>query len=489
VRHLSLETIEMDHMKAKRIYVNTMGCQMNVYDSGQIQNRLAPLGFSATDDPAQADLIIVNTCAIRAKAEQKAFSFLGRMAALKEQNPELIIGIGGCVAQQEGQKILSRMPHVDLVFGTHAIRRLPQHIRRIAATRCRVVDVQLAPAISSDDFTIGPVAPSDVSAFVTIMRGCDNFCTYCVVPHVRGRESSRPPEEIVSEIRHLVEQGVREVTLLGQNVNSYGQKEGLCPFDQLLTEVDAIEGLDRIRFTTSHPKDLSAGLMQAFVRLEKLCPHIHLPVQSGSDTVLKRMNRHYDTQHYLKKVERLRQIRPDIAITSDIIVGFPGETESDFEATLQLIRQIGFDGLFAFIYSDRPNAPAARFSVKIEESIKKDRLQKVLACQEAFTTQKNEALVGSIQQILVDGLSKHLFNETGAGPQTERSEINQWSGRTGTNKIVHFLYEASPGSRNQILTGRILELMIDKAMPHSLWGRISPRPGGSSIKGAHTYAA
>jgi len=462
---------------------------MNVYDSGQIQNRLAPLGYAPTGDPADADVIIVNTCAIRAKAEQKAFSFLGRMAALKQHKPELIIGIGGCVAQQEGQKILSRMPHVDLVFGTHAIRRLPQLIRRIAATRCRLVDVKLAPAITPDDFTLGAVASSDISAFVTIMRGCDNFCAYCVVPHVRGRESSRPPEEIISEIRHLVAHGVREVTLLGQNVNSYGQKEGLCSFDQLLAKVNAIEGLERIRFTTSHPKDLSTDLMQAFVRLEKLCPHIHLPVQSGSDAVLKMMNRRYDRRHYLEKVARLRSICPHIALTSDVIVGFPGESEADFEATLNLLRQVAFDGLFAFIYSDRPDAPAARFSGKIEESIKKERLQKVLACQEAFTLQKNQSMVGSIQRILVDGLSKHLSDETEERQFPVPLAGTQWSGRTGTNKIVHFIQEAPHDAGNQLLTGCILELMIDKAMAHSLWGRMLSPPIGSSGKGAQTYAA
>jgi tRNA-2-methylthio-N6-dimethylallyladenosine synthase len=475
-------------MESKKLFINTMGCQMNVYDTRQIRNRLAPLGYSATDDFADADVIIVNTCAIRAKAEQKAFSFLGRLAPLKESNPELIIGIGGCVAQQEGQKILSRMPYVDLVFGTHAIRRLPGLIQRIAATRCRIVDVQMAPAVTPDDFTLGPTPVSDVSAFVTIMRGCDNYCTYCVVPHVRGRESSRPPEEILAEIRHLVDHGVREVTLLGQNVNSYGQKEGLCSFAQLLAMVGGIDGLSRIRFTTSHPKDLSVELMHSFVELEKLCPHIHLPVQSGSDAVLKRMNRRYDSGHYLEKVQRLRQIRPDIAITSDIIVGFPGETEADFQATLHLIRQVGFDGLFAFLYSDRPSAPAARFDDKIEEPIKKSRLQAVLECQEMFTLQKNQALVGSIQSILIDGESKHLGHEDESGPISELPGGTQWSGRTGTNKIVHFLHQDRSDPGNQRLTGYVLELMIEKAMPHSLWGRL-PHPIGSSGKGVQPYAA
>lgn len=459
-------------MGLKKLFINTIGCQMNVYDSGQIQSRLAPLGYEPTDNLAIADVIILNTCAIRAKAEQKAFSFLGRLLPLKETKPELIIAMGGCVAQQEGQKVLSRMPHVDLVFGTHAIRRLPQLIQRIAATRCRIVDIEMAATISADDFTPShPGLSSDVSAFVTIMRGCDNYCTYCVVPYVRGREASRTPDEIVSEIEHLVDHGVREVTLLGQNVNSYGQKEGFCNFAQLLDRVNRIKDLVRIRFTTSHPKDLSEELMLAFNRLEKLCPHIHLPVQSGADAVLKRMNRRYNRQQYLDKIGLLRTIHPDIAITSDIIVGFPGETDEEFEDTMSLIDQVGFDGLFAFIYSDRPNAPAVRFENKIDEAIKKERLQKVLICQEAFTQKKNRALTGSIQEILVDGLSKHLNYISEDRPTHDGKDGMQWSGRTGTNKIVHFMQEAPADAWNQMLTGRTMEIMIEKAMSHSLWGR------------------
>jgi tRNA-2-methylthio-N6-dimethylallyladenosine synthase len=458
-------------MATKKIFINTMGCQMNVYDSGQIQARLAPLGFEPTNDLADADIIIVNTCAIRSKAEQKAFSFLGRLMPLKERRPELIVAMGGCVAQQEGRKVLSRMPHVDLVFGTHAIRRLPQLIQRIAATRCRIVDVEMSPAIKPDDFITDRMTSSDVSAFVTIMRGCDNYCTYCVVPHVRGRESSRTPEEILREIRRLVSHGVREVTLLGQNVNSYGQKEGFCNFAQLIEKVNGIHGLSRIRFTTSHPKDLSEDLMLAFDRIDKLCPHIHLPVQSGADTVLRRMNRRYSSRHYEKMVSRLRVIRPDIAITSDIIVGFPGETEQEFRETLHLIEMIGFDGLFAFVYSDRPNAPSVRFDHKVEENEKKARLQRVLNCQESFTNKKNQALTGSIQKILVDGQSKHLAYDTVDRMISDTRDGVQWSGRTGTNKIVHFMQTAPPEVWNQMLTGRIMEIMIEKAMPHSLWGR------------------
>jgi tRNA-2-methylthio-N6-dimethylallyladenosine synthase len=454
-------------MTTKRLYINTMGCQMNVYDSGQIQNRLAPMGYTPTEELEQADLIIVNTCSIRDKAEQKAFSFLGRLAPLKQSNPGLIIGMGGCVAQQEGRRVLKRMPHVDLVFGTHAIARLPKIIERIQSLRCRVVDIDISETISENDFMTGPFPRTDASAFVTIMRGCDNYCTYCIVPYVRGRESSRPMGDILDEIRQLVDRGVREVTLLGQNVNSYGQKEGFGSFSRLLEQVHGIEKLERIRFTTSHPKDLSTDLIRSFRSLGKLCRHIHLPVQSGSDRVLKRMNRRYTREQYFDKVSQLRQTCPEIAITSDIIVGFPGETEQDFEATLSLIDEVDFDGLFAFVYSDRPNAPSVRFQDKVDESVQKRRLQRVLACQGGHTLNKNQALVGTIQQILVDG----------GGDQRDRSDPGnhngslQWTGRTSTNKIVHFIQEAPQLSDNQMLTGQLLRIMIEEALPHCLVGR------------------
>jgi tRNA-2-methylthio-N6-dimethylallyladenosine synthase len=465
------------------LYMHTMGCQMNVYDSGQIRNRLAPMGYTLTEDPSRADLIILNTCSIREKAEQKAFSFLGRLAPLKQENPELIIAIGGCVAQQEGERILGRMPFIDLIFGTQAIARLPQHIARIRRGRCRLVDVRMSEVIEPEDYLSGPLPQSDVSAFVTIMRGCDNYCTYCVVPYVRGRETSRPPEDIVREIRHLVEGGVREVTLLGQNVNSYGLKEGLCTFAELLARVDDIEGLARIRFTTSHPKDLSMELMQAFGRLEKLCRHIHLPVQSGSDAVLKRMNRRYTRADYLEKVARLRAICPEIAITSDIITGFPGETDGDFDATCDLIQQVGFDGLFAFVYSDRPNAPAVRFDRKVTEAVKKARLNTVLEQQAAATLSKHQSLVGTVQRILVDGPGK---------PQDlQAPEDRRWSGRTSANKIVHFSYGGPMYSESQWLTGRLMDIMIEKALPHCLSGRLTQEPAHVEVneKGDHGYAA
>ncbi len=478
-------------MRTKFLFINTMGCQMNVYDSSQIQNRLAAMGYTPTEQLEMADVILVNTCSIRDKAEQKAFSFLGRLAPLKARKPGLIIGIGGCVAQQEGRRILKRMPYVDLVFGTHAIGRLPQLIKRISETRCRVVDVAVSEQISTDDYALGYHPPSGVSAFVTIMRGCDNYCTYCVVPYVRGRESSRTADDILAEIRHLVSKGVREVTLLGQNVNSYGQKEGMDSFARLLEQVNAVEGLERIRFTTSHPKDLSNELIGVFGSLDKLCHHIHLPVQSGSDRVLRRMNRRYTREKYMERVARLRTICPDIALTSDIIVGFPGETDRDFEATLSLIRDIGYDGLFAFIYSDRPNVPAARFRGKVAEHVKKERLQAILECQEYFTLQRNRQLVGTVEEILVDGIHA---GKAGGGAHSAAQDGPgglQWSGRTTTNKIVHFDARAGQFSDNEMLTGRLLPIMIEKAMPHCLWGRPSTPEDQIRLqgKGERTHAA
>ena len=290
----------------KFLYINTIGCQMNVYDSEQMVRRLLPLGYEISPSMEAADLIIVNTCAIREKAEQKAFSFLGRLTALKRKKPELIICVGGCVAQQEGRLILARVPNVDLVFGTHALNRLPEHILKISLKRCRISDVEMTQEIMEFPPGSKPAVEDDITRFVTIMRGCNNYCTYWVVPHVRGPEISRRPENVINEIRDLVEAGVKEVTLLGQNVNSYGIKEGLCSFPELLKLVNEIDGLFRIRFTTSHPKDLSEGLISAFAGLEKLCGHIHMPVQSGSNSVLERMNRKYTREHYIATIERLR---------------------------------------------------------------------------------------------------------------------------------------------------------------------------------------
>jgi tRNA-2-methylthio-N6-dimethylallyladenosine synthase len=471
-------------MKDKKLYINTIGCQMNVYDSDRIARVLAPVGYRTTDTLEAADLVIVNTCAIRAKAEQKAFSFIGRLAKMKRRNPDLLIGVGGCVAQQEGDAILSRMPHVDLVFGTHAIPRLPRIVGKVTANRTRVVDVVASDGIDEIDLAGGFQNDGQVSRFVTIMQGCDNYCTYCVVPYVRGAEMSRHPDQILSEIQSLVRSGMREVTLLGQNVNSYGRKEGLPSFAALLEQVNDVEGLRRIRFTTSHPKDLSEDLMAAFGKLDKLCPHIHLPVQSGSDRVLKRMNRKYTRQIYLDRVERLRRIRPDIAVTSDFIVGFPGESPADFEDTLSLVETVAFDSIFAFMYSDREIAPASRFKTKIDENEKKDRLQKLLTTQEKITLAKNRMLVGTHQEIMVEGGS------TRPGLAESVDEGPQWSGRTPGNKIVNFSLggDATPAPPPRV--GEMVDVSIEKAFSHSLRGGLVRRePSQDCSGGEECHAA
>ena len=473
-------------MKSKLLYVSTIGCQMNVYDANQIAGELSPLGYTGTDAIESADMVIVNTCTIREKAEQKAFSFLGRLAKIKIANPSLIVAVGGCVAQQEGETILKRMPHVDLVFGTHAIFRLPEMVRRIESTRCRIVDVRLSDTIEVDGPVVGPVTDGQVSAFVTIMRGCDNYCTYCVVPHVRGREASRHPDRIIEEIQLRVEQGVREVTLLGQNVNSYGNKEGLCSFAELLARVNGVGGLERIRFTTSHPKDLSDDLIRTFGRLEKLCHHIHLPVQSGNDEVLKRMNRRYSRSTYLERIAGLRAACPDIAITSDFIVGFPGETDHQFQATLDLIETVRYDGLFAFMYSDRPSAPAAAFSGKIAESVKKERLQALLNLQDKITREKHQAIVGQTVRILVEGPSRGLKSDD---TDTASPPI-RWSGRASSNHIIHFAVPDDLLGKKELLTGAFADIMIEGAYAHSLWGRLIHVPKNAAPgKGDTTIAA
>jgi tRNA-2-methylthio-N6-dimethylallyladenosine synthase len=473
-------------MKNKKLYINTIGCQMNVYDSQQIAERLQHIGFVVQTRVEEADLVILNTCSIREKAEQKAFSFLGRLAKMKREKPRLMVGVCGCVAQQEGQKIIERMPHVDFVLGTQAIERLPAAIQRIERHHCRIVDVDMAQEIQETVDIPAPAKPQEVSRFVTIMRGCDNYCTYCVVPYVRGRETSREPENIINEIKLLVESGVREVTLLGQNVNSYGQKQDLCDFPALLKRINDVDGLFRLRFTTSHPKDLSDDLIAAFQSMEKLCHHIHLPVQSGSNDVLARMNRRYTREAYLEMVTKLRTTCPEIAITSDIIVGFPGETRADFEQTKALIRQVEFDSLFAFIYSDRPNAPSGRFKKKVAEQEKKQRLQEIFDLQAGITQKIHARMKGTIQDVLVEGTSKQQAGENrGRAPDTV-----QWTGRTSGNKIVNFVQNRVSPADTGIEVGGMARVRIEKTFPHSLWGRVVTCDSGHTpAKGEESYAA
>ena len=457
----------------KSLFIHTIGCQMNVYDSERMAAALCACGYTAAFSWEDADLVIVNTCSVRAKSEQKAFSLLGRLESAKRRRPGMIVGVAGCVAQQEGARLLARAPHVDLVIGTRAVQRLVDLVRRAEAGERPVVDVDLAaPAADAPEPPPAPAQTSGgISRFVTIMRGCDNFCAYCVVPHVRGRETSRRPEAILAEVRGAVADGAREITLLGQNVNSYGAKEGLCSFAELLTRVNAVEGLARIRFTTSHPKDLTRELIGAFGRLDQLCPHIHLPVQSGSDRILERMNRRYTRAHYLDIISKLRDSCDQIAVTTDMIVGFPGETRAEFEATLDLMRQVQFDSLFAFIYSDRPKAPSTLLPDKVPFTEKRERLQELLRLQDAITRRKNAALVGTVQEVMAEGFSKRQA----AGGERESSA--QWTGRTPGNKVVNFDVDDAPAGSGDIRPGRLVPVRIERVLAHSLRG---VRVGGTA---------
>jgi tRNA-2-methylthio-N6-dimethylallyladenosine synthase len=432
---------------ARHYFIATMGCQMNEYDSDQVGQLLQHRDFLATADPKKADLIIINTCAVRAKPEQKAYSLLGRMIALKKRNPRLIVGIMGCIAQQRGSILLDRFPGLDFVLGTKEIGKLPEILNRLEqGTKVFAADLsQMStfPAVRSGYFA------GRVKSFVTIMEGCNNFCTYCVVPYVRGREVSRPPEDILNETTALVAQGVKDVTLLGQNVNSYryGRDDG-DGFPSLLRRANAIDGLQRIRFTTSHPKDLSDELIQCFSELEKLCPHVHLPFQAGSNRILKAMKRGYTREHYIRLTEKLRNTRPDVAITSDVMVGFPGETERDFEFTIDLVRRIEFDNLYSFKYSDRAGTRAEKMGPKISETEKASRLDALQNLQKAISLSKNKVLVGSTVQVLVEGPSKRE---------------NQMTGRTGTNKVTNFSCDIKA-------LGSIINVSVKRCSPNSLWG-------------------
>ena len=457
-------------MVPKRVYIVTMGCQMNVYDSEQMERSLESLNYSPTSHMDKADLIILNTCSIREKAEHKVYSYLGRLARMKRQRPDLIIGVGGCVAQQEGYRLIERAPHVDMVFGTLAVKRLVGLMEQVETGTSPVVDVDQTGTVEPSHKAPSASQAGRATAYVTIMSGCDNFCTYCVVPYVRGREVSRTPGGIVEEIEQLVARGVQEVTLLGQNVNAYGLINGQgCDFPTLLEKVARVKGLKRLRFTTSHPKDLSDQLIGAFARLETLVPHIHLPVQCGADRILKRMNRGYTRDYYLARIEKLRQARPEIALTSDIIVGFPGEEEKDFDETLSLVKAVGFDNLYTFKYSDRPKTLAARFSPKVSDAVKRERFARLLALQSQMTLDKHRSLLGTIQEVLVEGTSKKMGH--------------QMTGRTPCNKVVNF----SDGTAR---VGHLVSVEIVDAFSHSLLGSpVTDSRPHSGHKGGILHAA
>ncbi len=435
----------------KYLHIRTFGCQMNVQDSEQMAELLKDRGYQKTADEKKADLIIVNTCSIREKAEQKAYSLLGRFRRLKQLNPDLIIGVGGCLAQQLGAALFKKTPYVDMIFGTHNIHRLPEMIQYIEHNRSRVVETSFHESVKS----LGVRTLPDngcVSSYITIMQGCNNFCSYCVVPYVRGREGSREIKDIISEIKFLAGHGVKEITLLGQNVNSYGKTlQNGSEFPTLLKRIGDIEGIERIRFTTSHPKDLSDDLIESYATVNQLCEHIHLPVQSGSDYILKRMNRNYTFEDYIRRVGKLREACPDISITSDIIVGFPGEKDSDFQKTIDLVEKVRFDNTFSFKYSFRSGTSAERLNNKVEEDVKKQRLSILQSIQGKHTLESNKALKGKVEDVLVEGFSKN-----------DRTDV---TGRTRTNKIVNFKGDID-------LVGKTVPVKITQAYMHSLWGEL-----------------
>ena len=424
---------------------------MNVNDSEQIAALLASAGYEATGQAQKADVIILNTCSIREKAAQKVYSRLGRFKDYKLENPDLIIAVGGCLAQQWGEKFFKKAPCLDIVFGTYNIQNVPELIKRVQKSSRRITDTAFGVE-GRFGGRLSRTVTGRSSAYVSIMQGCNNFCAYCVVPYLRGPEESRKVADIVQEVENLAAQGVKEVTLLGQNVNSYGQTLRIkADFASLLRTIAAVGGIERIRFTTSHPKDISPELIRCFEEVDILCEHIHLPVQSGSDKVLRDMNRRYTRADYLQKVAALRAACPDISITSDVIVGFPGETDADFAETIDLLDKIRFDNLFSFKYSEREGTAAAKFDNKVSERVKSARLKSLQLLQEQHTLAKNRSMLGKIWDVLVEKRSKGSAGEV--------------MGRTRTNKIVNF----AGGSE---LVGKTLPVFITHAYQHSLHGEL-----------------
>jgi tRNA-2-methylthio-N6-dimethylallyladenosine synthase len=439
-------------MKGK-LFIKTHGCQMNEYDSDKMADVLAAShDLELTDSETDADVILVNTCSIREKAQEKVFSQLGRWRKLKANNPKLVIGVGGCVASQEGEAILKRAPYVDMVFGPQTLHRLPAMVDSVRNTGKPSVDISF-PEIEKFD-SLPAAGAKGPSAFVSIMEGCSKYCSFCVVPYTRGEEVSRPLDDVVAECAGLAEQNVKEINLLGQNVNSYDGElfeGGKADLALLIHYVAAIEGIERIRFTTSHPVEFSASLIEAFGEVPKLANYVHLPVQSGSDRVLSMMKRGHTAIEYKQKIRRLREQRPDISLSSDFIVGFPGETEADFEATMKLIKEMNFDQSFSFIYSARPGTPAASLPDETPMTVKKARLFRLQAQINQQALEISKAMVGGIQRILVEGLSK--------------KDPKQLAGRTENNRVVNF--DGPPR-----LIGQFVDVTITEALNNSLRARV-----------------
>lgn len=445
----------MPENNVKKLHIVTHGCQMNEYDSARMRDLLGDSHqMVTTENPEEADVLLLNTCSIREKAQEKVFHQLGRWKHLKDKNPDLIIGVGGCVASQEGEAIAKRTPFVDLIFGPQTLHRLPEMMReKKQHDGTTIVDISF-PEIEKFDHLPQPDADG-VSAFVSIMEGCSKYCTFCVVPYTRGEEVSRPTTDVLAEVAHLANQGVREVNLLGQNVNAYRgdmPNGNICDLAELITYVAKIDGIDRIRYTTSHPVEFSDSLIAVYAEVPELVSHLHLPVQSGSDRILAAMKRGHTMLEYKSKIRKLRQIRPNISISSDFIVGFPGETEKDFEDTMKLIHEIGFDHSFSFIYSARPGTPAADLPDNSPEQLKKKRLQ---ILQDRITQNAisiSRRMVGNTETVLVSGISK--------------KDPGQLQGRTENNRVVNF------SSSDHGLIGNFTQVEITEALPNSLRGTL-----------------
>lgn len=441
------------HIMMQKLYIQTNGCQMNEYDSDKMRDVLqASHGLELTDRPDEADVLLLNTCSVREKAQEKVFSALGVWRPFKEARPDVIIGVGGCVASQEGEAIQKRAPFVDIVFGPQTLHRLPQLLDEARNKHQRVIDISF-PEIEKFDALPEPRAEGP-KAFVSVMEGCSKYCTFCVVPYTRGEEISRPLDDVLAEIKALAKQGVREVNLLGQNVNAYRgtMADGeIADFALLLHHVAAIDGIDRIRFTTSNPVEFTDSLIEAFAEIPKLVDHLHLPVQSGSDAILKKMKRGHLRADYIEKIRKLRQVRPNISLSSDFIIGFPGETDQDFEDTMDLIETIGFDLSFSFIYSQRPGTPAADLPDDVPLEVKKQRLQRLQNRINEMAAGISAAMVDSVQTVLVEGPAK--------------KNPLQMQGRTENNRVVNFIGHPR-------LAGQFVDVRIVEALPNSLRGRM-----------------
>ncbi|KQQ87492.1 tRNA (N6-isopentenyl adenosine(37)-C2)-methylthiotransferase MiaB [Massilia sp. Leaf139] len=440
----------------KKVFIKTFGCQMNEYDSDKMADVLgASDGLVRTYTPDDADVILFNTCSVREKAQEKVFSDLGRLRALKRERPDLIIGVGGCVASQEGEQIVKRAPHVDMVFGPQTLHRLPQMIRERRSSGTAQVDISF-PEIEKFDH-LPPAKIEGPVAYVSIMEGCSKYCSYCVVPYTRGEEVSRRFEDVLTEVAGLAAQGVKEIMLLGQNVNAYrGTMESgeMADFALLLEYVAAIPGIERLRFVTSHPKEFSQRLIDAYAKIPQLVNHLYLPVQHGSDRILGAMKRGYTGLEYKSIIRRIRAVRPDIAISSDFIVGFPGETDADFEAMMKLVQDVAFDNSFSFIFSKRPGTPAANLEDDTPHEVKLARLQRLQALIDANTRKFSAAMVGTVQRVLVEGPSK--------------KEASELQGRTESNRVVFF----APGASGHTLIGQLVDVRVTESLDYSLRGEL-----------------